>query len=253
MHNIAGVFIREEPMIKIDLKVFYCFSIVYPLRVRKYYSEDENEYKKWIEVLKKAVGYENLDEEYELKHELGKGKFGVVKLAIHKKTNRKVAVKIIGKNNIEYSDLEMIKNEIEILKVCQHPHILKLYDVFENSQFIYLITEYLEGGDLFNYLQRRNFKIPEKRVATLTHQICVAVYYLHSYGIIHRDLKPENMVMSSDKDDAYVKILDFGLSKILGPNELSHDPFGTIVFYKHINFRLIVPLKFYLIKNMLKK
>jgi hypothetical protein len=229
MHNIAGVFIKEEQNIKFENKELYCFSIIYPYRIRKYYLDNKLEQKKWIKDLREIVGYENLDEEYELKNDLGKGKFGLVKLAIHKKTNRKVAIKLIGKKDIEYSDLEMIKNEIEILKVCQHPNILKLYDVFENSSYIYLITEYLEGGDLFTYLQRRDFILPEKRASQLVHQICIAVYYLHSYGIIHRDLKPENMVMTSDKEDAEVKILDFGLSKILGPNELSNDPYGTIV------------------------
>jgi len=89
--------------------------------------------------------------------------------------------------------------------------------------------EICKGGDLFTYLENRQFNISEHRAADIIHKLSTAVYYLHSYGIIHRDLKPENMVMTSDEDDAEVKILDFGLSKILGPNEMSHDPFGTIV------------------------
>ncbi len=230
MHNITGVFIKEEPKIKFEEIDLYCFSLVYPYRVRKYYTDNLDDYKKWVTDIKKVIGYENLEDQYELKDVLGKGKFGLVKLAIHKASGRKVAVKIIGKKNIDYSDLEMIKNEIEILKVCQHPHIVKLYDVFENSDFIYLITEFLEGGDLFSYLQKRNFKLPEARVANLIHQICIAVYYLNSYGIVHRDLKPENLVMSDNTEEAKVKILDFGLSKIIGPNELCHDPFGTIAY-----------------------
>lgn len=229
MHNITGVFIKEEKKTKFEGQDLFCFSLVYPFRVRKYYTESFEDYQKWLTDLKKVLGYETLEDQYELKEVLGKGKFGLVKLAIHKNTGRKVAVKIIGKKNIDYSDLEMIKNEIEILKICQHPNIIKLYDVFENSDFIYLITEYLEGGDLFNYLQKRNFKLSEARAANLVHQILAAVYYLNSYGIIHRDLKPENLVMTDNSEDARVKILDFGLSKIIGPNELCHDPYGTIV------------------------
>lgn len=230
MHNITGVLVKEEKKIEHEGRDLFCFSLIYPFKVRKYYIESLEEYQKWVNDLKKVIGYENLEDQYELKEDLGKGNFGLVKLAIHKGTGRKVAIKIIGKKNINHSDLEIIKNEIEILKLCQHPNIIKLFDVFENSDFIYIITEYLEGGNLLNYLKKRSFKLSEKRVAHLVHQICTAVYYLNSYGIIHRDLKPENLVMTDDTEEAKVKILDFGLSKIIGPNEECHEPYGTIVF-----------------------
>lgn len=90
--------------------------------------------------------------------------------------------------------------------------------------------ENLTGGDLFNYLERREFTITEERGKQLSHQLATALFYLHSFGIAHRDLKPENILMASDEDTSDLKIVDFGLSKIIGPNESSLDPFGTLSY-----------------------
>jgi len=81
--------------------------------------------------------------------------------------------------------------------------------------------EQLNGGDLFTYLEKRGFTVSEDRAKQLSHQMATAIYYLHSYGVAHRDLKPENILMADDSDDAPLKIVDFGLSKIIGPNETS--------------------------------
>jgi calcium/calmodulin-dependent protein kinase I len=90
--------------------------------------------------------------------------------------------------------------------------------------------EALSGGDLFTYLEKRQFKITEKRAQELVHQLATALYYLHTFGIAHRDLKPENILMFDDSDTATCKIVDFGLSKIIGPSESSTDPFGTLSY-----------------------
>lgn len=82
---------------------------------------------------------------------------------------------------------------------------------------------------MFNYLERREFKITEDKARQITHQIASSLYYLHSYGIIHRDIKLENILMVDESNDSELKLVDFGLSKILGPNETSSDPFGTLV------------------------
>lgn len=103
-------------------------------------------------------------------------------------------------------------------------------DLFENQDYIYIVMENLTGGDLFNYLERREFTISEERSKELSHQLATALFYLHSFGIAHRDLKPENILMASDSDTADLKIVDFGLSKIIGPNESSLDPFGTLSY-----------------------
>jgi len=88
----------------------------------------------------------------------------------------------------------------------------------------------LKGGDLFNYLESRDFTITQERARELSHEIATAIYYLHQFGIAHRDLKPENILMTSTEDDAKPKLVDFGLSKIIGPGETCNDPFGTLSY-----------------------
>lgn len=89
--------------------------------------------------------------------------------------------------------------------------------------------ENCSGGDLFSYIEKRGFRLQESKAASLIHKLCTAVYYLHSYGIAHRDLKPENILMTDNTDDADIRLLDFGLSKIIGPTDFCTEPFGTLV------------------------
>lgn len=131
---------------------------------------------------------------------------------------------------MKLKELELQKREIEVLKICQHPNIIRLLDVFENPEYIYIVLEYLSGGDLFIYLDKRDFRITEDRARQIAHMIASALYYMHSYGISHRDLKLENILMVENTEESELKIVDFGLSKILGPNETSTDPFGTLSY-----------------------
>jgi Ca2+-binding EF-hand superfamily protein len=230
MHNLSGLFLQAQGVKEIKGKKLYCFNILFPSKNRIYYCDNETEYNNWISALKKATGYTNLLDLYDIKQKLGKGKFGLVKLGINKETNDKVAVKIMNKNNMDSSDLELVRTEIEILKICQHPYIIKLYDIFENVDYIYIIMEYCPGGDLFSYLQKRNFTLKEEKVAIIMYKLCKAVFYVHSYGIAHRDIKPENVLLTSEDEDADIRLLDFGLSKIVGPNQKCTEPYGTLTY-----------------------
>ena len=131
---------------------------------------------------------------------------------------------------MDTSDIGLVRTEIEILKICQHPNIIRLYDIFENIDYLYIIMEYCPGGDLFSYLEKRKFKISEERASIIMHKMCTAVYYIHKYGIVHRDLKPENVLMTSKDEDSDIRILDFGLSKMVGPNEKCTEPYGTLTY-----------------------
>ena len=90
--------------------------------------------------------------------------------------------------------------------------------------------EYCKGGTLLNFVKKRNYVLREDLAVNIIHKICMAVYFFHSYGITHRDLKPENILMTSEEDDADIRILDFGLAKIIGPNEKCSEPYGTIIY-----------------------
>ena len=230
MHNLTGVYIREEEPITIKDKKYYCFNIICPMKQRKYYVSDEKEYKKWVESIRKVVHYSNLDDLYEIKENLGKGKFGLVKLGIHKETGRKVAIKIINKKLVGPLDIQQLKSELDILKIAKHPNIIKLYDIFENEKLIYIIMEFCPGGDLFSYIEKRGFQLNEERAAEIIHKLCTAVYFLHQFGVVHRDLKPENILMTDDTDKADIRLVDFGLGKIIGPGELCTEPFGTFSY-----------------------
>jgi serine/threonine protein kinase len=138
MHNLSGVFLQEENQHEIDGQKFYCFSVVYPKKSRFYYVDNEAEYNSWLKNIRKSIGYANLTDIYEVKEKLGNGKFGLVRLGIHKETQRKVAIKIMSKKDMTNQDLELVKTEIEILKIAQHPYIIRLYDIFENADFIYI-------------------------------------------------------------------------------------------------------------------
>jgi len=230
MHNLSGLFLKTEGPQEIKGRKMWCFSIAFPSKNRIYYCDNETDYNNWVNVLKKATGYTNLLDIYDIKQKLGKGKFGLVKLGINKETKQKVAVKIMNKNNMDSSDLELVRTEIEILKICQHPYIIKLYDVFENIDYIYIIMEHCSGGDLFSFIKNRNFMLKEEKVVVIMYKLCKAVYYVHSYGIAHRDIKPENVLLTSESEDADVRLLDFGLSKIVGPNQKCTEPYGTLTY-----------------------
>ena len=183
MHNLSGVYIKDEGEIKISNQTFYCFNIIFPSKERKYYVSDESEYIKWVESIRKVVNYSNLNDLYEIKGTLGKGKFGLVKKGIHNDSGREVAIKIIDKKILSPIDMQQVKSEIDILKIAKHPNIIKLYDVFENEEFIFIITEYCSGGDLFSYIEKRDFKLTEERAAEIIHQLCTAVFFYINMGL----------------------------------------------------------------------
>ena len=206
------------------------FSLYLLPKHRTLYATNMTEKIDWVQALKYDLGYSNFNDYYQFTKVMGKGKFGLVRLAIHKKTGKEVAVKTVKKDGINTDEFELIRREIEILKLCQHPNIIRLLDIFENIKFIYIVQEYMEGGDLLSYLERSYFTISEDRVRNIIHSLATALYYLHSYGIVHRDLKPENILMNDNSLDSGIKLVDFGLSKMIGPEEKCDEPFGTILY-----------------------
>ena len=230
MHNLSGLFFKEEPTKIFNNIPYYSFSILFPTKTRTYFCDNNSEYEHWAKSLKIATNYSNILEIYKISEVLGSGSFSLVKMGINQVTKQKVAVKIMDKKMMSSSRLESARTEIEIMKICQHPNIIHFIDSYENEDFIYIFMEYCEGGTFFEFLKKRNFILREELAVNIVHKMCMAVYYFHSYGITHRDLKPENILMTSQEDDADIRILDFGLGKIIGPNEKCSEPYGTIIY-----------------------
>jgi len=172
----------------------------------------------WHEALKKASGYSNLFDFYNIEKGIDEGQFGDVKLGNHKKTGEKVAIKVIKKASMTQRVLDLQRNEIEVLKMCQHPNIVRMVDVFENTDYIFIVLELLQGGDLYDYFRKREFNVSEDRSKEIFRQIANSLFYMHSLGICHRDLKLENIMMTNDSETAKPILIDFGLSKMIGPD-----------------------------------
>ena len=140
---------------------------------------------------------------------IGEGTFGKVKLALHKLTEEKVAIKILEKNKINNNkDLERIEKEIKYMKMLNHPNIVKIYEIIEDESNYYISMEYVSGGELFNYIVK-NKRLTENEASFFYSQIIHIIQEIHKHKICHRDLKPENLLLTQHKT---IKIIDFGLS-----------------------------------------
>ena len=234
MHNLSGCFIQEESeKINFEGRDFYVFTIYFTnkLKTRTYYTPHIDIQKEFVTKIKKAIGYTKFSDFYELKESIGKGKFGVVKLGIHKKSGKKVAVKILNKKNIMTpTDKELVRIEIGILILCHHPNIVRIVDHFENQDYIFIVTEYIEGETLYKYFKKKKFEFTESQAASIMRQIASGVKYLHKYGIVHRDLKPDNIMVTQKNNFGIIKIMDFGLSKIASSQEKLKGGFGTLSY-----------------------
>ena len=188
-------------------------------------SKDEEilENKKEKEKINKIENNKMIDD-YIIKNTIGKGTFSTVKLGEHIKTKQKVAIKILNKEKIkEKEDLERIKREIKILQMMDHPNIIKTYKISENAKNYYIIMEYCDGGELFNYIVEKE-KLDENEASMFFYQLISALEYIHSLGITHRDLKPENLLLVNNK---IIKIIDFGLSNYFNGEKQLETPCGS--------------------------
>ncbi|XP_062329150.1 serine/threonine-protein kinase SIK2 isoform X2 [Osmerus eperlanus] len=152
---------------------------------------------------------------YDIERTLGKGNFAVVKLARHRITKTEVAIKIIDKTQLDAVNLEKIYREVQIMKMLDHPHIIKLYQVMETKNMLYLVTEYAKNGEIFDYLAKHG-RLSELESRRKFWQILSAVEYCHNRNIVHRDLKAENLLLDGHMN---LKIADFGFGNFFQPGE----------------------------------
>ncbi|KAH0477368.1 MAG: uncharacterized protein KVP18_003600 [Porospora cf. gigantea A] len=177
---------------------------------------------------------------------LGRGSFGEVKLVTNKGDDAKAerVCKIIDKTRMDIP-MEQVDMEIKILKEVDHPNILKIFEVYEDRNCLYIITELLAGRELFDMIQEKadgGTNVTEDVAALIIQQILSALAYCHTRNIVHKDLKPANiMFVSPNSWD--LKVIDFGVAEIFGAKAESKMAAGTLPFMAPEVFKFKVCLR----------
>jgi serine/threonine protein kinase len=193
-------------------------------------TKSAEEKQEWIDWLLKVNKTRDIQKDYKILDKvIGKGAYGKVKLAHNLETDEIVAVKIISKEPLDNRSATRLRREISILKICKHENIVALKDIYETIDKYYIVTEYVQGGSLFVWIKQRGFRVSEEIAKDIIRQIALAVDYLHSLGIVHRDIKLENILLDTSAG-IKPKIIDFGLSCILGPGQHSQEAVGTLKY-----------------------
>uniref|UniRef100_A0A915A9F2 Calcium/calmodulin-dependent protein kinase type II n=1 Tax=Parascaris univalens TaxID=6257 RepID=A0A915A9F2_PARUN len=187
----------------------------------------------------------NFSDNYEVKEELGKGAFSVVRRCVQKRTGLEFAAKIINTKKLSARDFQKLEREARICRKLQHPNIVRLHDSIQEEAFHYLIFDLVTGGELFEDIVAREF-YSEADASHCIQQILESIAYCHMNNVVHRDLKPENLLLASKAKGAAVKLADFGLAievqgeteawfgfagtpGYLSPEVLKKDPYGKPV------------------------
>jgi len=222
--------------------------------------ENEDDTDKFFQWFNKNIHHKDINEYFSFKCELGKGKFGHVFLAERLRDKKLYAIKIVLKCNPTEEEYKINRWESTIFN-CLHniknENIIKTIQRYESETKIFFVFEYVKGSDLKTYIKSNEYNqniYSLTNLINITFQILNGVKCLHKYGIIHRDIKSANIMVNQDytndskgtpKDS--VKLVDFGLSRILGKYEYSDDPYGSLCFkapelIKHIKYNFKVDI-----------
>ena len=155
---------------------------------------------------------------YEIIKKIGEGGYGKIYKVKNKESGDIRAMKQILKSKIP--DIEKFQNEIKILSMVDHPNIVRLFEVIEDDKYFNLFQELCTGGELLSKVQK---PLKEKEIAKIFKQIMSAIAYCHEKGIVHRDMKLENILFSTESEDSPIKIIDFGLSVLLGKKDVKEN------------------------------
>jgi Protein kinase domain len=191
-------------------------EIKMPHRVEGFILETRAEYDKWYGALSSASS-KSIKDYYAFIRVLGEGHFGRVLLAKDRRTGEKFAVKVIKRNQSEVRNAILIQRELEILRMVNHKNVVRLYDLFDTADKLYLVLEFMPGGHLFQVLSNTKMHYTEERASVILRDVMEGLSYLHERGIVHRDVKPENVLTTSTTWPFTTKLADFGLSNFLAP------------------------------------
>lgn len=160
---------------------------------------------------------------------INKGNYGNVYSCVHNATRTVRCIKVYNKELLKKSNQTNFKTEMDILKDLDHPNIYKIYECYEDSMNYYLICEYLDGRELFDYMQDHS-QVTESVAFKIIEQLLSAVNYLHTHNVIHRDIKPENIMLLKKDDPSIIKLIDFGTSKRFEKNQKFSTPIGSCYY-----------------------
>jgi len=173
-----------------------------------------------------------LEDDYEVTQKvLGSGYNGAVRMGVrklHASGEQKVAVKAFKLANVHGDKKAQLESEVEIFLAMDHPHITRLFDVYETKANLFLVMECMEGGELFDRVAEVK-RFAEKDAADAIWQMLLAINYLHSHGMVHRDVKLENFLYDA-KGSNHLKLIDFGFSKVWTPNTKMQASCGTLSY-----------------------
>eukprot|EP00581_Thalassiosira_minuscula_P007085 CAMPEP_0183703386 /NCGR_PEP_ID=MMETSP0737-20130205/1135_1 /TAXON_ID=385413 /ORGANISM="Thalassiosira miniscula, Strain CCMP1093" /LENGTH=286 /DNA_ID=CAMNT_0025930121 /DNA_START=321 /DNA_END=1181 /DNA_ORIENTATION=+ len=177
--------------------------------------------------------YANIANDYYVLPEvIGKGHYGIVRECVHRATQQTLAVKSIDKSKI--SRLDHLQREIFLLASIEHRSIMKMVDCYEDAEYVHIITEKYTGGELFDKIVENSSSygcLSERKTVGIIKSLLEAVMYLHENGVVHRDIKPENILFESKHEDAAIKLIDFGLSRVHKKGEAPMtNPVGTAYY-----------------------
>ena len=173
----------------------------------------------------------NILDKYTVEKEIGAGGYARCLLLKNKTTGQQYACKELLKNKL--NNVASLKSEIQILIKLDHPNIIKLYEIYENDNYIYLVMELCTGGELFDRIIQKTEQgkqFTEKEVAQIFQQMMSAINYCHSNKIVHRDLKPENLLLANKDENSPIKVIDFGMSRIFNDKQAMFDKVGTAYY-----------------------
>ncbi|CAD8106094.1 unnamed protein product [Paramecium primaurelia] len=212
---------------------FEIFHMNQHYKHKVYHCSDEMSFREWQRALSLYFNGE-VNKKYSILDKIGEGKYSIVYRCQSKMDKQFYALKVINKMNLSQEEQDIVKHEISITKLLNHSCIIKLIDSIENRDQIHIITELIEDGDLFDYVQNKQY-LDESEAAIIFNQLLDALSYIHSIGIVHRDIKPENILMIFDKNTVkqirQIKLIDFGLAnhltKIKKNNEHQNYNCGT--------------------------
>lgn len=219
VYFLRGAYV--EPKDSLGLRVFHEHKEFSSIEL---FADSEALRDQWLRKLQRAAGYFSFEKKYERLNQIGRGKFSNVFKCRSRKSDQVFALKEITKANLDKREMTFIREEIQIFTVVAHPNAARMLEVFETERHILIVMDLVDGGELFEFIVSQK-EVPPEQVTKMLFHILEVVQYLKIASIVHRDLKPENILVT--REEKMVKIIDFGLSKILNPGTKMFDQCGT--------------------------